>query len=515
MSSRKASRVIPEEWREPFHGLRIAVDGWHTICQVEGQFIQPPRSVRLVWQYLKRVGPVASWRKIRSRLAERARNRKVAAVGIGTVLETPTTTDWSLGSHVVFFAPNHPEGCRRVCIDERFVFPIEQFPTAEGAREVPAEVPGELAPYVGWSVFSGTPVDRQRVFEGLRRLTDISTLNRTGGGNRSATDDPIVGRVLSSGASKPSRRPSAVLFGLGNYAKTQIVPCISRWMDLRCVHEIDPAQLRIASEWGAGLDTSPEPREDEHYDVWFIAGYHHTHAPLAVRAVQDLAYAVVEKPLATTWEQYTALRAVLASGAERRFFACFHKRYSRLNDWARSDLGVGPGEPVDMHCIVFEIPLPPLHWYNWPNSGSRIISNGCHWLDYFLFMNGYCRVVEAGVWGAAGADVAVFVRLENGSKLVMSLTDTGSARLGVREVIDLRAGNVTVRLTDASSYEAENTSRVLRRRRENPIAAYRTMYRTICQRVMEGKAGDHLDTLRSTEVMLHLEGEIRAKHSGR
>jgi predicted dehydrogenase len=219
----------------------------------------------------------------------------------------------------------------------------------------------------------------------------------------------------------------------------------------------------------------------------------------------------VEKPLATSWKQYAALSTALESGGERRLFACFHKRYSRLNDWARSDLGVDPGEPVDMHCIVFEIPLPFLHWYNWPNSGSRIISNGCHWLDYFLFMNDYCQVVDAGVWAVSEPDVAAFVELDNGAKLVMSLTDTGSARLGVRDVIELRAGNVTVRLTDATYYDAENTAKVLRRRRENPMSAYRRMYRTICRRIAKGKPGDDLSTLCSSKLMLQIEDELRAK----
>ncbi len=505
--------MVLEEHREPL-GLRIAVEEWRILCRVEGQFIQPPRSARLVWQYFRRVGPVAAWRKVRSRLAERGRNRKVAAIGVGTLIEAPTPTDWPLGCRVIFFAPNHQDDIRRICLDERFVFPIERLPPEGPVAKVANGLPEELVPYIGWSAYSGAPVDRQRVFEGLQRLVGAQALVRSSGGERSATDDLIVERVPLSGGGKPSGRPSAVLFGLGNYAKTQIVPCISRRLDLRCVHEIDPAQLRTALGWRVDLDTSPEPRKDEHYDVWFIAGYHHTHAALALRAVRDSAYAVVEKPLATTWEQYAALQAVNESVAERRIFACFQKRYSKLNDWARIDLAVAPGEPVDMHCIVFEIPLPPLHWYNWPNSGSRIISNGCHWLDYFLFVNGYCRAVEAGVWRTSGSDVATFVRLENGAKLVMSLTDTGSARLGVRDVIELRAGNVTVRLTDGTYYEAENTARVLRRRRENPMAAYRRMYHTICGRIADGQPGDDPSTLYSTKLMLQIEDELEAKRPG-
>lgn len=504
-----------DEWREPCHGLRIAIEGWHPLCRVENQFIERPRSVRMVWQYLKRVGLVAVWRKIRSRLAESARNRKASAVGSGVVLEAPGGAAWRPGDRVVFFAPNHPDGRQRVCVDERFVVSAAQLGAVQDETTESVEMPPELVAYVGWSIFSGVEVDRQQVSRGLQRLAGLPVLNQGETGARMLSDAPVVERIGESRRQGGADRPSAVLFGLGNYAKTQIVPHIRRQLDLSCVHEVDPDQLRAAAGWGSvALDTSPDLREGERYDAWFIAGYHHMHAMLAVQALRDQAYAVVEKPLATTWQQYGALRAAAESAVERRLFACFHKRYSRLNGWAAMDLGVAPGEPVDMHCLVYEIPLPRLHWYNWPNSGSRLVSNGCHWLDYFLFMNDYCQVDEAGLWPARSSDLAAFVRLENGATLMMSLTDTGSARLGVRDLIELRASDVTVRMTDAAVYEAENTARVLRRRRINPMDAYRRMYSAICRRISEGGHGDDLKTLRSTELMLCLEDELQAKRSG-
>jgi hypothetical protein len=85
--------------------------------------------------------------------------------------------------------------------------------------------------------------------------------------------------------------------------------------------------------------------------------------------------------------------------------------------------------------------------------------------------------------------------------------------LGVRDVIELRAGSVTVRLTDATYYESENTAKVLRRRRENPMSAYRRMYRTICERIVQGKSGDDLSTLYSSKLMLQIEDDLRGKRT--
>jgi predicted dehydrogenase len=303
-----------------------------------------------------------------------------------------------------------------------------------------------------------------------------------------------------------------VLFGLGSYAKTQIIPHVRRHLRLEAVHEIDPDQLSAAGLRGVTLLTRPGPGEAERYDAWFVSGFHHTHAAIAAHALSTGAYAVVEKPLATSRLDFDLLRDTMARSEEPRLFACFQKRYSVMDGWARRDLGVQYGEAVDMHCMVYEIPLPGLHWYNWPNSGSRLISNGCHWLDYFMHVNAFSPVRKAEARALRGSDVTVAVELENGAQGTMTLTDTGSERLGVRDVIDLRAGSVTVRMTDAARYEAESTSAVIRRAAANPLDAYGRMYSSICRRIVERGGGDSPESLRSTALMLDLEEQLPLTH---
>ena len=170
---RRCCRTLAD-WREPVDGLRIAVDHWRPLCWVDDQFIEPPRSLRLVWHYLKRIGPIAVFRKIRSRLAETARNHNVAAVGTGMILESPENSPWQRGERVLFFAPNHPEECRpTVCVDERFVFRVADFLSVRRTETPGNDLPQELADYVGWSVFSGVDVDRERIFQGLIHLMGL------------------------------------------------------------------------------------------------------------------------------------------------------------------------------------------------------------------------------------------------------------------------------------------------------------------------------------------------------
>lgn len=493
-------------WRRPDMDVRIRIDRWVPVERIRNQYIERPRDIRLVWNYLWYVGPKAVLNKIVSRRNEALRNRKVAALGSGEILECSGQRSVSVGDHVVFFAPNQPaDPGEHVVIDERFVLGMSELRLLD-----PAVLPVGLAPYVGWSAFSGRDVDVGRVQEALE---EISEPHRRGD-SRGLQPGPLgsisptvmadrVGLRARQSASK-----TAVLFGLGNYAKTQIIPNIDRRIRLECIHEMDPDQLRTARGYGAVLDTAPVARPGERYDVWFIAGYHHTHADLALCALARDGAAVVEKPLATTWNQLALLREAMAGGGV--VYACFHKRYGSLNQWVERDFPIGAGEPIDMHAIVYEIPLPPLHWYNWPNSGSRIISNGCHWLDYFLFVNGYSRPVDSWVRPGRGSDMVAGARLENGARLVLSLTETGSHRLGVREVIELRAANVTARIVDGAVYEAESSRRRLGKHRCNPMSAYSSMYQRICLSILQGSNGDPVETLRSTELMLRVEDQYRA-----
>lgn len=497
-----------EAWRDPEHEARIAVEHWCAWEPVTDQYIERPRRLRMVWNYVRHIGPVAVWRKIRSRLAEQRRNRKVAAIGVGIVVEAPPESGFGSGQRVMFYAPNHSLYWPSVCLDLRLISPANDAVDSGESGPMSSALPEPLRQYAGWSPMSGMPLDSAVTQRELRRLAASCRSSAP-----ASTSLATAGRERLVAEVAPANQLSAAIFGLGNYAKTQIVPPVRRHLRLCAIHEIDPDQISSAADLGVTLDTDPWPRDAERYDAWFIAGFHHTHARIALRALQDGAYAIVEKPLVTTRPQLELLETALKSARKQRLFTCFQRRYWRINAWARSDLGIAAGDAVDMHCIVYEIPLPTMHWYNWPNSGSRLVSNGCHWLDYFLFMNDWSPVTSHNVHPLRGSDLAASVRLENGAQLVMSLTDTGSERLGVRDVIELRASDATVRIVDATYYSAENTSRVLRKRRVNPMRAFGTMYDTICRRITRGEEGDSPESLRSSALMLDLEDALQAERS--
>lgn len=511
-------------WCDPTSDFRIEVCAWVLCNSIETQYVTRNKNARMIWHYVRRIGVQAVIRKIRSRLAEINRNEKYTAIGLGKVLESPIGATIEKGQCVLFFASNHPRCVNCLTINRHFVLESpelgdwtvseEKIVFIDGRGII--DLPKPLIEYIAWSPFCGIDPDEKNIRVALRSIKpligDLLARESAKKEGYTITSGPPCERIEQTKKNikkaLPSDQLSGVIFGLGNYAKTQILPNLHGKLRITCIHEIDPLQLGPVNRWSQTLDTSPWPREDENYDVWFASGYHHTHTRIAVHALLRGSYAVVEKPISTTWLDFKKLHATLDSLGSSHFFACFHKRYSPFNGIAIKDLNIRPGEPINYYCIVYEIPLPRQHWYNWMSSRSRITSNGCHWLDHFMHLNGYASILDATVKRAGNGDLTVLLQLENGASFSMTLTDIGSERLGVRDYIELRAGRVTIRIIDSCDYFSENTGKIIRRKRINPMSVYAKMYKDISNAIVNGMLGDPLASLRSTEVMLRLEDEL-------
>jgi len=495
--------------------VRIEVCDWHIMGRINDQYISYPLDWRIIYNYLRDVGIKAVFLKLVSRLREKNRNAKFYAIGTGKVIETGQKSNCQIGNTVIFFAPNHPECVSEVVLSDQFVFNAPEIPLGAPSnlrlfRKSTVACQEALQNYTGWSDFSGMLPDRSEIQKALEatkkdllRLSPESACEILTKEQQKIQQNPAI--------NKPAEFKAA-LFGLGNYAKVFIIPNLNRRISLWAVHEIDPAQLG-RKKWAEGyVSTSPFPDESHGADIYFAAGYHHTHAAVAIHALSRGACAVVEKPVATTDQQLDEIETLLKAG-KGSFFACFHKRYSILSDWAKEDLESEAGDAVDYHCIVYEIPLPIKHWYNWKTSGSRIVSNGCHWIDHFMFLNYYSPVSKSSVSQSARGHIHIQAQLENGAVFSMLLTDIGSPRLGVRDYIELRKGHTTISMTDSSIYKSENAKGPIREKRANKIDAYKRMYANISSMIVDGKGGDSIDSLRSSRLVIELDQRLSQENS--
>lgn len=513
----------PDEYRGS-EGYRVEVQGVQNLEQLESVYFVRSRSWRTIWSYLSEVGPATVLRKVISRSRESGRNEKFVSAGWGTVLEAPASGRFSVGDEVAFLLPIAPACSSRVVLPEVLLAQVDaaRMPKHADAEILHLGVSSELEEDARWwkQLRAWTPTSGDRVspaaFEiALKeaieclRGADWSTAARLDVDSTDAVSEtrPAHPEIAHHEPPRDHRVPTT-LVGFGNYAKTIVLPHVTKHLDVRRIHEIDPTQMQPGKVGDVVWDTSPTLRPGDRAGAVLVAGYHHTHADVACKAMRRGAAAVMEKPLATSREQLSQILETMDS-SEGRVFSCFQRRYSPFNDMAFEDLGVQRGEPVSYHAVVFEVPLPEHHWYRWSNSRSRLVSNGCHWVDHFLYMNDYAETRSLDVFAAPDGTVNCSITLENGAFFTMVLTDRGSERMGVQDHVEMRANDVTVRIENAVRYSAENSQRVLRRKRLKRDDAYRRMYGSIAERVANGEAGDRrVEVERPTKLMLDLEDRL-------
>lgn len=486
--------LLGKQWRsgflDPWCGpsdRRLHVRRWVIVEELRDLAIAQPRDVRRLLDYGRAVGPREAARKVVSRLHEEQRGDRVAACGLGVDVDS--------GERFAFFAPLAPRALERVVVARDLTWPVGAVPLQ---LEVTTHLSDDFRRWSAWTPASG------RALEGL---DDLEQLVRA--------MVQLEGEPVELGLSSPVRerlhepveggRLHATVFGYGHYVRTVLLPSLPSALEVSAIHELDPL---LAPDGFPTVDTAPLFRSDEAPDVTFVAGFHASHAPLSAEALRRGSWVVAEKPLATTVEQLDDLLEAWIEPS--RFFAAFQRRFMAANQWAMEDLEPDETNPMSYHALVHEVSLPARHWYRWPASGSRLLSNGCHWIDHFLYLNDFAEVVALDARQGPNGELGCEITLENGAYFTLTLSDRGSDRLGVREHTELRVSDRTAIIEDMSSYHAEGPRGPLRSERFHRQWAHRAMYDAIGHRILAGKAGDSRASVeRTARTVLELEARLR------
>lgn len=511
-----------KKWRDGFldyHRIkkeyRIQVLAWKNLEKIEDAYYVRPKSIRMALRYLPVVGPYGLFTKAWSRLREGRRNDKYVSCGIGKIIETGENSEFKTNDLIAFIAPFHPRLVERLTLPQEFIFPLE--------KEIIPQLPQTDILYVSleanktnncwweeiisWSIYSGKEISEelhQKLGENL--IQEIKNTNWLTS-QRFEIKAPTEIKETKGEVKRLDQRKTGVLFGFGNYAKTNILTFMKPFVNITTIHEIDPTQIweRDAQKW----DTAPFPRDNEKYDVYFVASYNHTHVPITLYALKQGAYAVVEKPVAMDYGELEEIKKMLAEVGPK-IFVGFQKRYSIFNQWALKDLGVKPGEPISYHSIVYEISQPKYFWYTWPVSRSTFLANGCHQIDHFLYLNDFSQPKNFEIKLLQDRAIELWIELENGAVFTTTFSEKGSTRIGPRDFIELKVPHRNVRITDNISYLSEDDSRIIRKKRIFKTDSYKNMYVQIGKRIAHNEEGDSLKSiLVTTKLMLDLEERLQ------
>ena len=300
-------------------------------------------------------------------------------------------------------------------------------------------------------------------------------------------------------AAKPagSGLPVAVLGG-GDYTRSEIIPALRRGrFSLYAIANREPQiAALVGREYGFALATTDSERavaELPAPGLVIVATAHDSHTRLACAAVKAGHRVFLEKPPAVTAEDVRELAQTMQAHPGAIEIG-FNRRYHPLVRKARARLQKESG-PTSISCTIKELTFHDDHWYFWPNQGTRITGNLCHWIDLAIYLiDGNPMPISVtlsprmpGTEPGSDEERVLTVTFEDGSLLTALGTTRGDDIRGVQEQMDIRRGHTTISIDDLWKYRVrqdgiERYSRTLFRDK-----AHTTMYREGLGRVMAGQ----------------------------
>jgi predicted dehydrogenase len=311
-------------------------------------------------------------------------------------------------------------------------------------------------------------------------------------------DRKLADTVLRLKSAPGSAGIQVAILGAGDYTRTEIIPAVRRArLSLFAVANREPQiAAMVGREYGFALATTDSERaiaEMPAPGLVIVATAHDSHAHLACAALKAGHRVLVEKPPAVTPEDVHRLAAGMRSypgSVEIGFNRRYHPHVRRARERLLQESG-----PTTISCTVKELVFEPDHWYFWPNQGTRITGNLCHWIDLTVFLlEGRPMPLSvtlsprvAGSELGSDEERMLTITFEDGSLLTVLATTRGDDIRGVQEQIEIRRGRVTITLDDLwklriRSGGIERYSRKLFRDK-----AHSAMYREALGRVVAGR----------------------------
>ncbi len=302
-------------------------------------------------------------------------------------------------------------------------------------------------------------------------------------GDGKAADTVLRMKAAPSGAGIP-----VAVLGGGDYTRTEIIPGLRHaGMSLYAVANREPQiAALVGRQFGFALATTDSERaiaELPAPGLVVVATAHDSHAHLACTAVATGHRVFLEKPPTVTPEDVKRLAATMHANPGAVEIG-FNRRYHPLVRKAKARLSRESG-PTTITCVVKELNFQRDHWYFWPNQGTRVTGNLCHWIDLAVYLlDGSPLPVSImmsprvpGSEPGSDEERVLVVTFEDGSLLTALGTTRGDDIRGVQEYMDIRRGLTSVAIDDlwktrTLSEGIQRSSRTLFRDK-----AHTTMYR--------------------------------------
>ncbi len=256
-------------------------------------------------------------------------------------------------------------------------------------------------------------------------------------------------------AVRPAKRGQVRLgvIGAGAFAKAVLLPAFRKQGDVEFVSVCTTTghtARGVADAFGFERATT-DPADilgDERIDAVLVATRHDSHARYCARALEAGKAVFVEKPLANTLEQLAMLAAAWRAHPGPLLVG-FNRRFAPMAQRLKAFYAERSG-PLQMSYRVAAGRVDPGHWLADPSQGgSRIVGEGCHFVDLMAFVAGAVPTRVAALRAADGDPDAIqlLVEFEDGS--TGTLTYAPAAAEGLpKERFEAHADGHTALLDD-------------------------------------------------------------------
>jgi predicted dehydrogenase len=268
-------------------------------------------------------------------------------------------------------------------------------------------------------------------------------------------------------------RPLQVSFlGLGNFASTYLLPPVrSSGASLERVITATPLKAETAkrrARFRKAGTLAEDALDDPRTEIAIVATRHDVHAEYAVKALQRRKAVFVEKPLALTSEELTAVKAALDE-SQGRLMVGFNRRFAPATLWALEALGPNRAG-ARILCRINAGALPHRHWLlDADSGGGRLLGEACHFIDFSCFVAGARPVeIDARALDAPHADTGhqsfrIELSFENGATAGIDYLSGGDSSLA-KERIEIHRSGTSVVIYD---FRSASLHRAGKRRTKN------------------------------------------------
>lgn len=246
----------------------------------------------------------------------------------------------------------------------------------------------------------------------------------------------------------------------------------------------------------------------------YIASNHASHAEYATRALGRGLDVYVEKPIAVSLPQLTALLQAKRQ-AQGRIFAGYNRPLSGAIRDLRERVSIDPGGSITLECFISGHRLESNHWYREPGEGTRVCGNLGHWLDLFVHLLAWRSLPDrlhiAVTWAddeAPEDNLCVSIRTDCGDLLGLTFTSRCEPFEGVTEQINFQHNDSIARIDDFRCLTLWRGSRVQRIRYWPKDVGHE---RAILQPFRADLSRDWHEVELSTLLMLRIADMVRAQ----